>query len=127
MLRAKVVARAHLDEAADGAVELAGLGAFAVELAGLAFGGHDELDLVVVEDVDQPGEAARLGGLLARHARHAGEEHGVVAARDLEVVVLRARPHAQGGEVEPDDADGAALDRQLALEDVHRTVMALAA
>jgi hypothetical protein len=30
------------------------------------------------------------------------EEHRVVAARDFEIVVLRARPAAQGAEIEPD-------------------------
>ena len=92
---------------------------------GRHLGRHDQLDAAVVQHVDQPGEAARLAGQPRRHLRHVGQQHGVEARGELEVVVLRARPAAQRLEVEPDDAAGAPPRVQFAVLDVqHRVLVA---
>ncbi|MCY1375127.1 hypothetical protein D9M69_625160 [compost metagenome] len=56
---------------------------------------------MVVEHVDQPGEAARLGCLARPHPGHAGQDHRVETVGQFQVVVLRTRTAAKRGEVEP--------------------------
>jgi hypothetical protein len=80
--------RAHLDQTADGALEFAGLGPVTVQLGGRAFGRHDQFDVVIVEDVDQPGETTRLIALLGPHPWHAGQKDGVKTVRQVKVIVL---------------------------------------
>ena len=59
---------------------------------------------MIVQDVDEPGEAPRAVAHLGGHPRDAGQEQHRELARELEVVALRARAVAQRREVEPDGA-----------------------
>ena len=52
---------------------------------------YDELDVAVVELIDERDEAARLVLVRGVEDRHAGDNHRLVLARDLDVVVLAAR------------------------------------
>ena len=72
-------------------------------------GGKQELYPMIVEHVDEPGEAARDVALSGGHPRHVRHDDHRERARELEVVDLRARPFAQRREVEPDHAAGAPL------------------
>src|SRR5882672_562018 len=121
--------RLHLDETAGGALELEHHGAQArvggilldpEELVRRGLGRDDELDTVVVEHVDHQREAARLLGELQAHARHARHDHRVESLGKVQIVVLRAPPPADRGELEPDDTacavdvgNDAALDVEL--------------
>src|SRR5829696_6719743 len=102
----EVVARAHLGEARDGAVELerlvAGLGP--VEVLRLGVGRDDELDAALVEHVDERDEALRLVAALGGDHRHALEQDGVVRARQRQVVRGAERAPAEIVEGEPGDA-----------------------
>ena len=77
---------------------------FRVEHLRRHFSRDDQLALAVVQHVHQPSEAPGLGGQTHGHFRHARQDHRVETAGDLQVVVLRPRPTAQGVEIEPDHA-----------------------
>src|SRR5690242_4594878 len=71
----EVIVGAHLDQAAHGAREFLRVVAGDVQRLGGGVGGRDELHLVVVQDVDEPREAARQVPLLGGHHRNAGQEY----------------------------------------------------
>jgi multicomponent Na+:H+ antiporter subunit D len=121
--RLQVLARVHLDQAADGAMELVRQHALGVQLLGRDLRRDDQVDPPVVEHVDQPDEAPRLGGHRRTHARHARDDHRVELAGDLEIVVLRTRTAAQRAEVEPDRASGAAQRAYLAMLDQQARIL----
>src|SRR5678810_224860 len=56
-LALQVVGRLHLVQAADGALELRAVLAGREDLLGRCLGRNDQLDPVIVEHIDQPGEA----------------------------------------------------------------------
>src|SRR5260221_4401378 len=66
-------------------------------------GGKNQLDAAIVEFVHQPDEAPAAVGLLHSEAPHAGNEHGMEAAGDFDVVGLAARTAAQFLEPQPCD------------------------
>src|SRR6185436_3518791 len=65
-LALQVFGRLHLVQPADGALELGGLLALGEDLLGNRGRRDDEFDPVIVEHIDQPGEAPRGVGLLRR-------------------------------------------------------------
>src|SRR5215210_2829844 len=65
-----VFGRLHLVQAADGALELRRLLAFEEDFLGRRGRGDDQLDPVIVEHIDQPGEAPRRVGLPGGEPRH---------------------------------------------------------
>jgi hypothetical protein len=79
-------------------------GMIGVELLRYPVGDGDQLNLVLVEDVDQPDEAPRSG----RHFRNSRDPYLVIAACQFQVVILRAWAAAQRLEVEPDHSVAAA-------------------
>ena len=94
----------------------------AIQLGDRRGGGDDQLHCAIVELVDQRDEAAR-GVLGVRPERgHVGQEHRVIAARDLDVVGLAARAVAQLLELEPDHAVGVAVRAQAAMVEDQRRI-----
>src|SRR5882672_9693037 len=83
-----VIARSHLDQAARRARELARVRPVLVQRIGWRGRGRDELHAMIVQDVDQPREAAGLVGGAHPHPRYVGYEHDGEAAREFEIVAL---------------------------------------
>ena len=102
----EVVARAHLDEARGGAVELEGLaaGLGLVEVRRLGLGGDEQLDVVLVERVDQGDEALGLVAPVGAGSPGRLDDDRVEGAREREVVGRAERPLAEVGEGEAGDA-----------------------
>ncbi len=86
----------------------------AIQLGDRRRSGQNQLHAPVVELVDERDEAARLVLERAVEARHVRYEHGLIQARQLDVVVLAARAVADLREVEPDHAVGGAAIVDLA-------------
>jgi len=72
---------------------------------------------VVIELIDERDEAACLIFVVAIKLRHVAEEHRLIGARDLDVVILTSGTSTECGKIEPDgrarlmhNRDGPALD-----------------
>src|SRR5688500_220413 len=91
----------HLVQPANCTLKFGGVLARGEKLLRRRFRGGYQLDPVVVKHVHQPGETAGGVGAFRRHARDAGEHHGVKAPREVDVVRIGARPAAQHLEIEP--------------------------
>src|SRR5579863_8189905 len=88
----EVVDALHFDETAAGARERGTQPLALVEPGGGRVRRHDEVDVAVVELVDQRDETPRLIVACRAHHRHPGENHRLVVARNLDVILLAARP-----------------------------------
>ena len=101
MLAREVLLALHLGETARGAREQRPQPLAAVELGRRRCRRDDEVDVAVVELVDERNETARFIVALRPEDRHAGDDHRLVLAPDLDVVVLTARRGAERAELEP--------------------------
>ena len=117
----QILVRLHFLQAADGALKLEFQLLAGVEFQHRRGGGQDQLDAAIIELVHQVDEAPRLILHLPVQHRYVGDEDGVKAAGDFDVVGGAARPVADRPEAEPDDdvglaqgGDEAALDLQIA-------------
>src|SRR5690349_15416235 len=70
----QVVARAHLGEPAERARELPRVRSLRIQRVGRDGRGCDELHAMIVQDVDQPGEAPRLVRHVRAQQRNIGQE-----------------------------------------------------
>src|SRR5689334_250132 len=71
------------------------------ELLGPRGSGHDQFDAAIIKFINQPYEAPELIGITLSEARHVRDQNRVIAARELDVVRLTARPIAELREIEP--------------------------
>ena len=106
----------HFGEASGAAHEFVGKVAVGVELFGRHGEAGAEFDAVVVEYVDQPGEAACFGAFGFVELRDVRDENHATGFGQGEVVGLGAGAPAQGVEVEPQYAVGLALGGDFAAE-----------
>jgi len=111
MAAGEVFVRAHLDEAAYRALELAGLGACAIQIFCRTGGADDQLDAMIVEHVDQPGETPCLAGQVGTHARHAGKKHGMKALNHYHALAISLLFPALSSAAIDVDAIKASFDR----------------
>src|SRR5207237_10683554 len=81
----------------------------AIERGRLLCRRDDEVDVAVVELIYERNETARFIVAFRPDDRHAGDDHRLVLAPDLDVVVLTARRGAERAELEPRDP-GACAD-----------------
>src|SRR5712692_4048764 len=115
----------HLLQPSHAALKLSAVVAFHEDLFGLRLCGNDQLDPLIVEHIDQPGEAPRGVGILGGQARQPGEDHGEEALRQVDVIGVGARSAAQRLEIEPHQAAGALAVGDLASFDVERLALLL--
>ena len=97
-------------------------GPLRVEPGGRCGGRDHEVHLPVVELVDEADETPRPIPIPRPDDRHVGEQHGVKAARDLDVVGRSARAVAELVEAEPRDPLRAAHRRDRPAENHERPV-----
>ena len=119
-----VLVRAHFDEPAHRAAEFPAVRPLAIEVVRRGRGRGQQLHAMIVQDVDEPSEAPRAVAIVGRHLRNARQEQHREAARELEIVALRARAVAERREVEPDGAARApAGDERPAFDDELRVLV----
>src|SRR5207245_10583846 len=82
---------AHFDQATDGARKFLAVGTFAVQLLRRNRCRQQQLYPMIVENVDEPGEAPGRVGVVRRKLRDIRDDDDREATGKLEVVELRAR------------------------------------
>src|SRR5438445_10638705 len=104
MRQGHVFVSAHFDQAAYGPWKFLAVRAFAVKVLNRNRRRQQQLYPMIVEDVDEPGKTPRRVPHVRSQPGNVRYDHDSEAARELEIVELRARAFAQRREVEPDHA-----------------------